>query len=136
MLTMSDTRMNFFTRMLFCSFFFLLSGCASYNSYVQHAREQAVCKRDCQARLMACNKVCDDSCPGCCRSALQRTERDYNHYVNEQTIKGCGIVRELNSYRDPLQCRKTTCECPTDYRTCLQACKHKIPKRLQVAPSC
>ena len=68
--------------------------------------------------------------------ANQRAAREYSHYKNQQKIQGIGIVRQVNSYRDLLQCRKTTCECPTDYQTCIQTCTGKIPKRLQVAPSC
>jgi len=128
--------MNYFARIMFCCIINLLTGCASYDGFIKHSHERAACKSTCQQRLMVCNKICDNSCPNCCLSANQRAAREYSHYKHQQSIQGNSIVRRLNSYRDPLQCRKTTCECPTDYRTCIQTCAGKIPKRLQVAPDC
>lgn len=136
MLTKSDYSMNFFARIMLCCIVVLFAGCASYESFIKHSHERATCKSTCQQRLMACNKTCDNSCPLCCLSANQRAARDYDHYKHQQTIQGVATVRQLKSYRDPLQCRKTTCACPTDYRTCIQTCTGKIPKRLQVAPYC
>jgi len=128
--------MNYFARTMLCCIAILLSGCASYESYIKHSGERAACHSTCQQRLMVCNKTCVNSCPACCLSANQRAAREYSHYKKQQSIQGNGIIRQLDSYRDPLQCRKTTCECPTDYRTCIQTCTGKFPKRLQVAPSC
>lgn len=128
--------MNYFSRIMLCSIVVLLTGCASYAGFIKHSHERAACKTTCQQRLMLCNQSCNNSCPGCCLSANQRAAREYNHYKHQQIIQGKSMVRQVNSYRDPLQCRKTTCECPTDYRTCIQTCAGKIPKRLQVAPGC
>jgi hypothetical protein len=124
--------MTFIVRGLFCFMFFLLSGCGAVNHY----QAQLTCKATCQERFIACNKTCDNSCSGCCQASNQRTAREYDHYLKQQAIQGKAVVRELNSYRDPLQCRKTTCECPTDYRTCIQTCSGKVPKKLQMAPAC
>lgn len=133
---MSNYYMSFFTRLMLCCMIALITSCASYERLMTHSHERAVCKASCQQRQMACNKTCENNCPNCCLIANQRAARDYQHYKKRQKIQGYGVVRQLNSYRDPLQCRKTTCECPTDYRTCIQTCTGKIPKRLQVAPSC
>lgn len=124
--------MNFFVRIICCCMTILLSGCGLIN----HSPEQMACKTSCQQRLMACNKTCNNSCSKCCLSSTQRAVRGYQYYKYQQDIQGLPVIRQLNSYRDPLQCRKTTCECPTDYRTCIQTCAGKIPKRLQVAPVC
>jgi hypothetical protein len=42
----------------------------------------------------------------------------------------------LNSYRDPLQCRKVTCNCHADYQVCIQSCSGVIHKQLRVASAC
>lgn len=128
--------MNVLVRIMLCCFAIQVAGCAHYKSYVKSSHEQYMCKVTCKQGLVTCMNVCHDNCPQCCLSAKQRTARDYNHYVEQKIIQGEPIVRRLNSYRDPLQCRKTSCDCPTDYRVCIQTCTGTIPKRLQVAPTC
>ncbi len=128
--------MNFITRIMLCFIFILLAGCAHYDAFMKRSHEQAGCKASCQHRLMLCTKTCHNSCAECCLVANQRAASDYSHYIERKNIQGENGVRRLNSYRDLLQCRKTTCECPTDYRICIQSCSGKIPKRLQVAPAC
>lgn len=45
-------------------------------------------------------------------------------------------MRELNSYRDPLQCRKVTCDCLSDFAICKKGCTGVIPTKLQAVPYC
>ena len=113
-----------------------ITGCTSYNSYVHVMREQAVCKEACHARMRDCTQTCYNSCQLCSASANCSAEMHYNKYKQQQRIQGEPVIRSLKSYRDPLQCRKTTCECTVDHNVCLQACTGKLPKRLQVAPVC
>ncbi len=127
-----ESSMNILSRIVLCCVIFI-TGCTGY---MKQAHERAVCKQSCQIRLLQCNKACINNCPHCCLSANQRTARSYQHYLHQQDVQGIQDMRELNSYRDPLQCRKTNCDCPTDYRTCIQTCTGKIPKRLQKAPVC
>ena len=123
-------------RVMFSCLVMLLTSCVSYNAYITHINKRIACNRACQQRLTVCNKQCDNSCFNCCLIANQRAARDYERYKDQQRIQGSVIIRQLNAYRDPLQCRKTTCECVTDYRTCRQTCTGKNPKQLQVAPDC
>ena len=128
--------MHSLSRMALCCVLIALSGCASYNSYVHVMRERAVCREACHEHLRVCSKTCYNSCQFCCARENFSTEAHYNKYKQQQRIQGEQIIRQLKSYRDPLQCRKTTCECTVDHNVCLQSCTGKLPKRLQVAPAC
>jgi len=121
--------------MILC--FIFLTACAPHRTAVSPSPQMhALCKINCQQRLNSCNQLCHDSCQQCEAFARQTTAKSYQQYKNEQYVS-CGIIaRELKSYRDPLQCRKTTCDCPADYRVCIQSCAGLIHKRLQVAPTC
>lgn len=121
--------------MMSCVLFFLTS-CASHQKSMVDAREKMACKTSCKHHFTACQRICDNSCPTCCLYGDERTNRSFAYYVQQQRIQGLGTIRNLDSYQDPLQCRKTTCDCPTDYQVCLQTCTKKIPKRLQMAPHC
>ena len=126
--------MGAFFRMLACSVagFSLLVGCMSNANF----NARVACKASCQERFNACNAVCQNGCKQCAARADNEAAWHYHEYKQEQCVQGREVVRELKSYRDPLQCRKTTCECPTDYRACAAACSGKIPKRLVKAPAC
>ncbi len=113
-----------------------LVGCASQKMAVKSANDKMVCKMACQQRLTACNQVCYKNCPTCTKVANASAARHYSQYKQEQCVQGGIIARDLKSYRDPLQCRKTTCNCWADYSVCVQACAGVIHKRLQIAPVC
>ncbi|MCP0914468.1 MULTISPECIES: acyltransferase [Legionella] len=120
------------TRFLVCLMFIFMTGCNAS----RHVQVPVACKNACLERLSICQQVCDNSCRQCAARANRAAERSYNQYKKEECLRGGIITRELKSYRDPLQCRKTTCECGADYRVCLKACSGVIHKRLQVAPAC
>ncbi len=111
---------------------FFLNGCA----HQKPALEMAACKQSCQQRLSVCSKTCGNSCLQCEAFASRMTQNSYNKYVNEQCVSGGYLTRQLQSYRDPLQCRKITCECVADYQVCVQSCTGVIRKRLQVPLTC
>ena len=112
--------------------FILLAGCSS----PKPNHEAAACKMVCQQRMNVCNQVCDNDCRQCGTCSNRAALEHYNRYRHQQLVGGAEIARELQSYRDPLQCRKITCECMADYKICVQACSGVIKKRLQVAPTC
>jgi hypothetical protein len=118
-------------RMSVITLWLCLSGCVHHNTV-----GVAACKLSCQSRLNICNQTCDNSCLQCAAKANHSTQRSYQRYVNEQCVRGGYRVRQLQSYRDPLQCRKITCECMADYQVCLQSCTGIIRKRLQVPLTC
>ncbi|MFC3907712.1 acyltransferase [Legionella dresdenensis] len=94
------------------------------------------CQASCQKKAEACHKTCRNSCALCTIHANRKAAVNYSEYVHERTVKGEVIARQLQSYRDPLQCRKTTCSCPADYQVCMQSCGGVVHKSLMVAPVC
>ncbi len=110
----------------------LLSACAQHSL----TPAEVVCKAECQKRFEACCMVCKNNCKHCSFSTTQTAARSYAKFKHRQCVQGAMISRELQSFRDPLQCSKTTCECIGDYRICEQSCTGLIHKRLQVAPTC
>lgn len=112
--------------------FALIQGCASHKDM----HEAAICKYTCREKFKLCQKACQNNIPRCIACENKQALRSYLHYKKQQCVQGKPVIRELQSYRDPLQCRKTTCDCNTDYRVCAQACTGLIHKRLQVPPTC
>lgn len=107
-------------------FFFLLShvlvlsGCLSTHGIDKQQVKQCILR--CEQRLDNCLKKCHDHCENCIRKSNLTTENSYDRYINEQKIQGAGVIRQLNSYRDPLKCRKLTCNCKLDYKLCSNLC--------------
>lgn len=125
-----------FARIILCFAVMTLVACASQKISVQHAREVRACINHCQQELKNCHQVCHNNCRECSITANCSAVRNYNRYSHEQVIQGGLIARQLKSYRDPLQCRKTTCDCSADYDVCKQSCEGLIHKRLQAGPAC
>ena len=128
--------MNLLARIFGCILILALSSCAVQQKFIPLNPDTKQCLMMCEQRFESCSQICTDNCKMCTKKAYHSAAMNYLGYAHEKKIEGEIIARELNSYRDPLQCRKTTCECPTDYRTCIQTCSGKMPKRLQVAPAC
>ncbi len=128
--------MRSIVRVISCLVIMLLASCASHKTMVKSSQELASCKFSCQQRLDSCNKVCHNNCRECSATSCRAAAGSYDRYKHEQCIKGGIVARNLNSYRDPLQCRKITCECAADYQVCIQSCAGVIHKRLQVASTC
>ncbi len=114
----------------------MLVACANKQVSLECDQHRAVCQKSCQERFKQCSEICDNSCYKCSAAASCSATRNYNRYKQEQYVQGGIIARELKSYRDPLQCRKTTCNCWADYNVCAQSCRGLIHKRLQVGPAC
>ena len=123
-------------RIVLCLAFLNLVGCVSYQVSVTNANTKSTCKNTCQHRFNTCNQVCHHSCQECNQSSNQSAVHNFDKYKHEQCVQGGIIARDLNSYRDPLQCRKITCDCRADYNVCTQSCNGIIHKSLQIAPVC
>jgi hypothetical protein len=108
-----------------------LSACSFY----QHVHDKLVakqrCDQACQTHWYQCSRVCDQHSALCNAKADAIAAVHFNHYKRQQCVTGEGITLELNSFRDPLACAKTTCECLQDYDVCKQSCQGSIYKRLQ-----
>jgi hypothetical protein len=94
------------------------------------------CQANCLQKLAICKKVCVDSCVNCLNKGYRKSVKHYSRYVGEKIIQGGMVTRDLNSYRDPLQCRKVTCSCSADYYACSQVCGGVIRKQLRPATGC
>lgn len=124
--------------LLFCSILclVLLSACAHRAEIIKSKHAIAQCVAVCKQRALACNLVCRNNCRVCKAYVACTAKKNYCKYVNEKKVEGGIVARELNSYKDPLKCRKTTCNCPADYQVCVQHCGGKIRKVLTVPPVC
>lgn len=121
---------------IFFGIILLLSNCAHYNHYVKTQQEGKVCRQACHEKQRVCQRSCYNNCPLCCAKQNSDTQISYDRYKHQQIIQGQAIIRQLKSYRDPLQCSKISCDCVSDHATCLQSCTKKTPKQLQLSPSC
>lgn len=128
--------MFLYLRVFCCGLVMIITGCATNQAFIKQTQERKVCIAACQQQLSVCQQTCDNSCQKCCAKSNQSTVSHYYQYKERQRIQGAGITRDLNSYRDPLQCRKTTCECIVDYQVCTQSCSGKLPKRLHEVLVC
>ena len=126
--------MNSFLRLFFCILLLVLHGCNS-NTTIS-AQELQQCQQSCMQHFDFCKKNCVNNCPTCSWESQRRAANNYKKYVNEQKIEGKQIMRELNSYRDPLQCLKVTCNCMADFMACKQSCTGGVSKRLSPVTNC
>ncbi len=125
--------MHTIVRLLIVLAIFGLNGCTKFHG--KHS-ENTACQAQCSTMLEQCTKSCRNNCPSCAYCADSVAAKDYMTYKRRQCVQGGLIARDLQSYRDPLQCRKMTCDCQKDYSVCMQSCSGLIHKRLQVQPKC
>lgn len=118
---------------LVCGIMLLLNACSYYQHYSQKVDVRNQCLAQCEQRFQTCQRVCDDNKAVCRAKNKARAAMHFAHYQCQQNVKGQVVSEELNSFRDPLACRKTTCECLEDKNMCQQACRGSIRKRLQYA---
>ncbi len=128
--------MSFIYRVFCIVVSLMLVACVSSQAPVKLGAYPSACQIQCQKDFEHCLPLCENSCQTCSLVAKQSTIRSYSHFLNEQYVQGGIISRDLKSYRDPLQCRKITCNCKSDYTICIQSCSGLIQKRLQVALAC
>jgi len=129
--------MTYLIRTILAAVIILLTACTHHTSTTPAKQDYATCAASCEKRAEQCNSRCRNNCQQCQAYTDQITARHYGKYVSEQYVKGRTIARNLNSYRDPLQCRKVTCNCRADFRICIQeSCGGVVKKQLQAAPYC
>ena len=109
----------------------ILVSCVFSSKFTQHKLAVNKCKSFCIRDSNICHKTCQDNCVACNHQAHMAARDWYQHFVKEQTVQGGMITRNINSYKDPLQCRKITCNCDVDYLICTQKCSGLIHKELQ-----
>lgn len=123
-------------RLFGCIMMLGLVACTLMKHPLSKTQNVAQCKQACYERFKSCSKVCEASCPKCLKGSCLTAAKNYRNYVHEKIIQGDIIAREMKSYRDPLQCLKTTCNCTSDAYTCVEGCTGVIQKRLQPQTNC
>lgn len=109
------------SRLLMIGFVLFSSACHKHLPSTD-ANTTLACKQQCAQHLSDCTSTCHNNCASCLNKSVENAHRAFSTYVHEQKLRGCDLSRELNSYLDPLQCRKVTCSCLDDYHTCKAAC--------------
>ncbi|STY29389.1 acyltransferase [Legionella wadsworthii] len=127
--------MNIFLRCLGCAIILSLCGCQMLKPNTIKS-PAAHCNMVCVQHFELCQQRCINNCPNCTYIAHKMAEVHFAKYVHEQKVEGKKVMRELNSYRDPLQCRKVTCDCLADLAICKKGCTGVIPTKLQAVPYC
>ncbi len=125
--------------LLCCLLLSLLGGCANHDIYTKNAtgtKSIAVCKLSCQKQYASCAASCTNNCHNCKIKSTQTAGKNFQKYIHEECVKGGFIARDMNSYRDPLQCRKVSCNCCADLNICIQSCSGVINKQLKAAATC
>jgi hypothetical protein len=124
-------------QIILCGWIIFLYGCSlSPHEDTRRAQYDLTCVKQCKIKSAACHHNCTDSCKLCEQQEKKAMKARYKTYLHEQCVQGERAALQLQSFRDPLQCRKISCDCPADYRTCVGACKGSIRKYLQVTPFC
>lgn len=128
--------MQLLFRLFACILLLSCISCSTYQSIREHAAEIKSCKLSCIERLKTCANTCRNNCNNCTSLDNAAAAVHFNQYKRQQILQGQIVALELQSYKDPLQCRKTTCNCREDYGVCIQSCNGQIRKRLQVVAPC
>lgn len=113
-----------------------LSSCVTQPKNSTNIQTKEACQKACVTHFEGCKKKCDTNCQTCSINTYRSASSHYAQYINEKKIEGALIARDLNSYRDPLQCRKISCDCVADLNLCHQTCTGLIHKQLRVVPKC
>ncbi len=124
--------------MIITGFLFMcVLGCSLHpHEDAKKAEAVRACISQCKVKQATCYNTCSDSCKQCEKEERATMIKRYKTYTHEQCVQGRRVALQLQSFRDPLQCRKTTCNCPADYRVCVGECRGNIRKYLQITPFC
>lgn len=117
---------------------FLCVGCTKQHTSTtpKDAKVTAECLKTCKKHYGACERTCDNDCRTCQKEAYEEAKKDYLRYQSQVSVMGEYNIRQIGSYRDPLMCSKSSCNCRADKSACEQACHGKISKYLRIAPRC
>ncbi len=128
--------MCFLLRLFCCLILLNILGCANKQPILTKSSDPKQCLATCTQRFASCKTVCVNNCAICSAKANSSMVQNYSEYVHEEQVEGGYVARGLKSYRDPLQCRKVTCNCYADLMTCEQNCTGVIRKQLRAVPYC
>lgn len=124
-------------RFLLFALITVLLGCQTTELFNQKlTTEQQQCVRMCVKKMQQCQTVCRNNCKNCQHIQAMETKREWCLYRHAQQVTGDVLFRQLNSYKDPLQCQKATCDCQADKMVCEQSCRGFIRKSLTVQRQC
>lgn len=109
-----------------------LTACAPYRFLVFKPKtpEQARCLNVCQKHFEACKYTCVHNCRICKTKSNMSTDLRFMQFANQQMVQGQAVNRDTDSYKDPLNCLKISCDCVADLDACEQACTGMVRKRL------
>ena len=105
--------------------FLLLISCVS----LENQRYIRACKDICQQQSLKCQNLCNNDARHCQAIVMDKTLESYSKYVHQQRVQANDIALELQSFRNPLQCKKITCDCLADLRMCVKFCNVHIKDR-------
>lgn len=111
-----------------------ISSCSSYHPIYSRSPAVQSCKMACLSHYQLCKKQCVDNCAKCSAKSAHSSSTQFLHYDKQQGIQGMAVNRELNSYKDPLQCLKISCDCAADLDVCKQGCTGIVQKQLIAKP--
>lgn len=113
-------------------FIFALAGC--HQLWPPSSKDP--CLLACQQQQLRCHKLCLTDCPHCCKYTKMQGTVFYRRYLRRSRIEGKPAFSSLQSFYDPLQCNKNSCDCVQDFLLCEQNCQGKIHKRLKTYKFC
>ncbi|MCH9717617.1 MAG: hypothetical protein K0U52_11100, partial [Gammaproteobacteria bacterium] len=120
-----------------CFMLLFLNACSlSPREDAKRAQVERACIDQCQIEKTRCEQRCANGCKLCEKQNDSSMLKRYKDYIHEQCVQGERVALQLQSFRDPLQCRKVSCDCSADHRVCVSTCRGKIRKYLQVTPFC
>ena len=122
-------------RHVFFIIFFSLCALTTYAGGTSKTID-APCLTNCARHYAACSQTCENNCRNCQIERKLKAEEHYQRYLHREKLAGGYDLRQLSSYKDPLHCRKVTCNCAADLNACKQACYGTIHKTLRTAPYC
>jgi hypothetical protein len=111
----------------------LISACSYMQNQQQLFAQRKISAAHCDQRYQYCQKTCDDNLNLCRTKSDARAARHFARYQQQQNVKGQIVMEEVQAFREPLACRKMTCDCDQDKMMCQQAYRGSIYKRLQSA---
>lgn len=126
--------MNGLLKILGCIVLLGLCSCAKQQLLLFKSPTLKQCTLSCIQRYESCSERCKDSCAYCSAQSTYSSLNKEAKYTKQQRIQGLAVNRELNSYRDPLQCLKVSCSCVSDLNACTQACTGLTRKELIAKP--
>lgn len=117
--------------LVFCLLGGWLTSCAYYDTYQEQVTRRKACYLHCEQSWRQCTQLCVDNDKVCRAQNDARAAVHFVQYQQQQAVKGQIMTAELLTFRDPLACGKTSCDCEQDKNMCQQQCRGTIYKRMQ-----